>query len=179
MDTISSATSVACVADLPRATNALRSALLYLSDKPEVMQGLMSPVVNQAARESVKSCYTMVTGIMKKLAGNSASPLKANTTKGNYHAALRASLDLPLNDDMLELQPAVISGEPRQTDPYDDFWTLLTQTRPPSPQPMHPTAAHQDNGFLGMGASQPSWPNDFSLDSWQWPDADLTLQFPS
>lgn len=170
---------MACVADLPRATSALRSALLYLSDKPEVMQGLMSPVVNQAARESVRSCYTMVTGIMKKLAGNSASPLKANTSKGDYHAALRASLDLPLNDELLESQPATVSGESRQTDPYEDFWTLLTQTRPPSPQTTKQASAHQDNGFLGMGTAQPSWPNDFSLDSWQWPDGDFSLQFPS
>lgn len=179
VDTISSLAAVACVADLPRATNSLRAALLYLSDKPEVMQGLMSPVVNQAARESVRSCYTMLTGIMKTLAGNSASPLKANTSKGDYHAALRASLDLPLNDDMAEPPSATLSGDTRQTDPYEDFWTLLSQTRPPSPQPVHHAAASQDNGFLGLGMSQPSWPNDFSLDSWQWPEGDFALQFPS
>lgn len=179
VDTISDISSVACVSDLPRATNALRAALLYLSDQPEVMQGLMSPVVNQAARESVRSCYAMLTGIMKTLAGNSASPLRANTSKGDYHAAIRASLNLPLNDDVDGLQSTTTTGEASKTDPYEDFWTLLTQTRPPSPQPLQQIMNGQANSFLGLGTAQPSWPNDFSLDSWQWPDGDFSLQFQS
>lgn len=178
MDTISSNTAVACVADLPRATSALRAAQLYLSDKPDVLQGLMSPVVNQAARESVRSCHAMLAGIMKTLASNSTSPLKANTSKGDYHAAVRSALDLPLADtvDQYQQDPVMGSGS-KGEDPYEDFWTLLSQTRPPSPQPLQQFAENQDS-FLGLGPSQPAWPNDFSLDSWQWPQGDYSLQFP-
>jgi hypothetical protein len=140
------------------------------------MQGLMSPIVNQAAQESVRSCYTMLSGIMNTLAGNSSSPLKAHTSKGDYHAAIRASLDLPLNDDMSERNStATAAGEDSKADPYEDFWTLLSQTRPPSPQQPQQTMLGQDSGFLGLGSSQPSWPNDFSLESWQWPDGDFSI----
>lgn len=120
----------------------------------------------------------MLSGIMNTLAGNSSSPLKAHTSKGDYHAAVRASLDLPINSDANEQHSTTtVTGEANQaqTDPYEDFWTLLSQTRPPSPQQQQQTMLGQANGFLGLGSSQPSWPNDFSLESWQWPDGDFSL----
>lgn len=177
VDAVSSSWTTPCVADLQRATSALRAAQLYLSDKPDVLQGIMSPVVNQAARESVRSCHAMLSGVMKTLANNSTSPLKANTVKGDYHAAIRSALDLPLAETVEAFQQDPPAGSVGVADEsYHDFWALLSQTRPPSPQPLHHYTGDQDS-FLGSGVTQPAWPNDFSLDSWQWPGTEFSAQF--
>lgn len=120
VDAISSETSVPCVADLPQATKALKSARLYLSDKPEVLQGLMSPVVNQAAQESVRSCHAMLTGIMTTLAESAASPLNGNPGKGDYYAAIRTTLDIPLRD--------TADTPHHQNDPIDSNPWIRTRT---------------------------------------------------
>jgi hypothetical protein len=178
VDTISDEKAIPCVVDLSKATAALRSAHLYLSENPEDSDGLMPHLVNQSAKDSVRSCHAMLTGLMKALAGKTSSPLHVNSAKGDYHSAIRMGLGLPLSSetDPSSVEPAS-GGEPIKEDPFEDFWTLLSQTRPPSPQPLQQFMNGPDS-ILTSAHSQAPWQAQLPLGPWPWSDADLSLTVP-